>query len=280
MFSVLQKSFFPLPDVYPGLGIFAAMAYIIFPILLIAMLLWLSRSRRKKTLLPTQGFLPEYRRILEDNVLFYQRLDAGKKIEFENRMSRFLERVRVTGIKTEVTDEDRVFVAASAIIPIFAFSGWEYRNLNEVLVYPDSFNHEFEQEGNNERVILGMVGEGAMQNQMILSRHALREGFSNKTDKNNTAIHEFIHLIDKSDGATDGIPEVFLQSAYVLPWVNMMHQQIKEIVNDQSDINPYGATNQAEFLAVAGEYFFERPDLLRQKHPELYELLSRIFTPK
>lgn len=255
------------------------MAYIIFPILLIAMLLWLSRSRRKKMPLPTQGFQPEYRRILEDNVLFYQRLDAGKKIEFENRMSRFLERVRVTGIRTEVTDEDRVFVAASAIIPIFAFPGWEYRNLNEVLVYPDSFNHEFEQGGNNERIILGMVGEGAMQNQMILSRHALREGFSNKTDKNNTAIHEFIHLVDKSDGATDGIPEVFLQSAYVLPWVNMMHRQIKEIVDDQSDINPYGATNQAEFLAVAGEYFFERPDLLRQKHPELYELLSRIFTP-
>ncbi len=65
--------------------------------------------------------------------------------------------------------------------------------------------------------MLGMVGDGPMQQVMILSQHALREGFSNKTDKQNTAIHEFVHLIDKTDGATDGIPEVLLQNQYTLP---------------------------------------------------------------
>ena len=56
-----------------------------------------------------------------------------------------------------------------------------------------------------------------------------------------------------------------------------MHQSIKEIIADRSDINPYGATDQAEFFAVVSEYFFERPDLLASKHPQLYELLQGIF---
>ncbi len=44
-----------------------------------------------------------------------------------------------------------------------------------------------------------------------------------------------------------------------------------------SDIDMYGATNQVEFLAVISEYFFERPDLLKANHPELFEMLERIY---
>ena len=51
-----------------------------------------------------------------------------------------------------------------------------------------------------------------------------------------------------------------------------------EAINDNhSDIRKYGGTNQAEFFAVASEYFFERPDLLKSKHPELYEMLVKCF---
>ena len=56
-----------------------------------------------------------------------------------------------------------------------------------------------------------------------------------------------------------------------------MRKEIESILKDRSDINPYGATNEAEFFAVVSEYFFERPKLLKEKHPELYQLLSEIF---
>jgi Mlc titration factor MtfA (ptsG expression regulator) len=59
-----------------------------------------------------------------------------------------------------------------------------------------------------------------------------------------------------------------------------VHKKINEIVKNKSDINPYGATNEAEFFAVVSEYFFERPDLLQEKHPELYEILTKIFRHK
>jgi len=170
-------------------------------------------------------------------------------------------------------------IGASAVIPIYAFPDWEYVNLNEVLVYPETFSEEFEQEGDH-RSVLGMVGSGAMQHVMVISQHALRQGFSNKTDKNNTAIHEFVHLIDKTDGEVDGVPEILLQHQYTLPWLDLAHKAIKEIMKNKSDINPYGATNQAEFFAVVSEYFFERPDLLRSRHPELYDMLARIFSKK
>lgn len=221
--------------------------------------------------------LPDgWRTILNRDVVFYQGLDEAGKLRFENRMMHFLATTRLTGVNTPVDDDDKIYIAASAIIPIFGFEGWEYTNLREVLLYPDSFNHDFEQSG-NERSILGIVGDGALNNTMVISRHELRQAFLNKTGKTNTAIHEFVHLVDKTDGAVDGIPEFFLDKQYVLPWLNLIQESIKNIVADKSDINPYGATNHAEFFAVVSEYFFERPDLLQSKHPELYDLLTKLF---
>jgi len=234
---------------------------------------WASRKRRPNRPQP----LPRsYREILTSDVPFYQSLDPHKKTEIEQRLMHFLAHTKITGVKTEVEDIDRVYIAASAIIPIFGFPGWEYSNLNEVLVYPDSFDHDFRQSG-NERNILGIVGEGAYQHIMIISRRQLREAFANSTNKDNTAIHEFVHLIDKTDGTIDGVPEVFMDKQYVLPWLRMMRKEIEKILDERSDIDPYGAHSEAEFFAVVSEYFFKRPDLLKEKNPELYGLLVQMF---
>ncbi|MBS1608035.1 MAG: zinc-dependent peptidase [Bacteroidetes bacterium] len=254
----------------------AALTLLIIAILALAFLIVLRSSKKEAKIKPLPA---SYKQILLDNVLFYQRLDDEGKKNFENRVERFLSTIIITGAGTTVEDIDRVLIGASAIIPIYAFPHWEYSNLDEVILYPETFNEQFEIQGNN-RSVLGMVGDGPMQRTMILSQAALREGFSNKTDKNNTAIHEFVHLLDKTDGATDGIPEILLQHKYVLPWVEMMHKNIDSILKNKSDINPYGATNQAEFFAVVSEYFFERPHLLESKHPDLYAMLSMMFAKK
>ena len=220
-----------------------------------------------------------YKALLSDQIPFYQSLGEDRKREFESRVRHFLDTTRITGINTIVEDIDRVLIAASAVIPIFNFSGWEYVNLHEVLLYPGSFDHEFQQEGDH-RSIIGMVGSGAMNHVMILSQQELRQAFINKTGKTNTAIHEFVHLVDKTDGSIDGIPEFILDKKYILPWLQLMRKEIELILEDRSDINPYGATNEAEFFAVVSEYFFERPKLLKEKHPELYGLLAEIFNSR
>jgi len=216
------------------------------------------------------------RQILNDYVGYYYNLDSTDKLRFEQKIAEFFSTVRIEGVGLEMTTLDELLIASSAVIPIFGFEDWQYKNLSSVLLYPDTFNKDFQFEG-GERNIAGMVGSGYMNGQMILSRSALRHGFSKNVDKENTAIHEFVHLLDKSDGAIDGIPENLMGHEYTLPWIKMMHEEIERIEDDKSDINPYAITNQAEFFAVVSEYFFEKPELLKEKHPDLYQQLSRIF---
>jgi MtfA peptidase len=252
---------------------------VVLQILLVVAVLVLLASflfRQKKKSLIIVPMPDSYRQILQEQSTFYQQLDETKKEEFDKRVQVFLSGIKITGVNTTVEDIDKVLIAASAVIPIFGFPDWEYVNLREVLLYPDSFNHDFEQTG-NDRNILGMVGSGAYNNIMILSQHELRQAFLNKTGKTNTAIHEFVHLVDKTDGTVDGIPAFILDKQYIMPWLQLMHREMNKIMADKSDINPYGATNEAEFFAVVSEYFFERPHLLQQKNPELYQLLSSIF---
>lgn len=228
---------------------------------------------------PIKPFPASWRKTLFENVQFYKNLEAEEKLTFETKVQEFLLNINITGVETEVNEYDRVLVAASAIIPIFAFPNWQYFNLKEVLIYPGLFNEEFNTNG-EKRAIAGMVGTGYMEGKMILAKQALYQGFRNESDKKNTAIHEFVHLIDKADGNIDGIPSLLLEKQYTIPWIDLIQKKIEEIYEGKSDINPYGATNKTEFFAVISEYFFERPKLLKQKHPELYKLLEIIFDQK
>jgi len=242
-------------------------------VLIIVIILFVFRIRRTREII----HLPDnYKEILDDYVKFYRQLDEENKRKFEERIEHFLSTVRITGINAEVEDIDRIFIGAGAIIPVFSFPDWQYINLHEVLVYPGAFNEDFDQAGSN-RHISGMIGSGPMQNVMVLTKWELRQGFVNSTDHRNTAIHEFVHLIDKMDGTMDGVPEIILEKRYVQQWKQMMETTIEQMKNYGSDIDIYGATNTVEFFAVISEYFFERPDLLKTNHPALFEMLERIF---
>ena len=235
----------------------------------------LTAKFRKRDAILKQTFPPKWRILLQENVAFYNALSPAEKIKFEQNVQVFLVEKRITGIKTEIDDKIRLLVAASAIIPIFGFDEWEYDNLGEVLIYPAAFTKDFEQEGKG-RNVLGMVGTGAMNGIMILSKRALVEGFMNPQDGRNVGIHEFIHLIDAKDGDYDGIPSLQAHQ-FSAPWMDMIYKEMKKIVSGKSKIDDYGATNKVEFFAVASEYFFEKPAQMKRDNPALYKMLSRIF---
>ena len=250
---------------------------LLFATVLLLLLAWSFFRPRKSGLEVPDVFPSNWRVFLQQKVRFYQELDEGEKGAFESRVLRFLKDIKVTGIKTSVTWEDRLLVASSGIIPIFRFPEWEYQTLLEVLLYPNLFTEEFNfSEG--ERNIAGMAGSGGMMgNLVIFSKPALWQGFENKDDKKNVGIHEFIHLFDKQEGMIDGIPSIFMDRQFVLPWIALIKKNTAQMLEGKSDINVYGATNPQEFLAVTGEYFFERPRLFKEKHPELYAVLSAVF---
>jgi MtfA peptidase len=162
-----------------------------------------------------RGQLPAgYKSLLEEHVAFYRPLDRARKIRFEEKINEFLGYIRIQGVKTPVGDLDKLLVAASGVIPIFGFPEWRDYNLRDVLLYQDTFNaDDFSTEGKG-RDVLGMVGSGALQMEMILSKPALYEGFRHSPGEENAGIHEFVHLLDKEDGDVDGIPAALLDKQF------------------------------------------------------------------
>lgn len=218
----------------------------------------------------------EIRDVLSEKVNFFKQLNHNEQDKFIKRVSYFLATTKISPEKGAViNDEHRILIAASATIPLFHFENWSYENLDEVLVYPGTFSEKYDIE-DEKRNILGMVGDGAMHRKMILSLSALMAGF-NQNGESNTAIHEFVHLIDKADGEVDGIPEYLIPKSLIHPWLEEMQANISAIRRDKSDIRDYAATNPAEFLAVVSEYFFQKPKMLESDHPELYAMLNEIY---
>ncbi|KYG73375.1 M90 family metallopeptidase [Roseivirga spongicola] len=214
--------------------------------------------------------------ILLRKVSFYTQLSSNDKVRFEQDVIQFLSQVKITGVRCEVNLEDRLLIASSGVIPLFGFPACTYKHLKEVILYPSSFNRRFQLNDPDEQ-ITGLVGTGTMYGKMILSKPALHEGFNIGSDKQNVGIHEFIHLFDMENGFIDGVPPGFEEKAFALPWLQFVHTKIKEIADEESDIRVYGSTSAIEFFAVVGEYFFERPDLLKRKHPALYKALVKTF---
>lgn len=217
-----------------------------------------------------------YAALLNDYVRFYSALDEAGKGRFDERLQKFLSAVTITGANADVEDLDRILIGAAAVIPVYHIPDWEYVNLREVLVYPGNFNQEYEQHGRG-RMISGMIGSGSMENVMILSKWELRQGFINGNGNHNTAIHEFVHLIDKMDGTLDGVPELLLERKYVAQWKELLEQTMGSIRRGSLDIDAYGATSPVECFAVVAEYFFEQREAFRNSHPELAKMMERIF---
>ena len=238
---------------------------------------WQTGRIRRRYAILRESFPPEWEAVLQRDVVFFRVLDPAAQQRFRRQLQVFLGEKRMTGIRVPVDTTTRVLAAASAIIPIFGFPDWEWDQINEVLVYPTRFNGEFEFGDAQGHDILGMVGTGSLNRLMILSKPDLINGFRNATDKRNVGVHEFAHLVDKTDGMIDGVPGVGLDRQAIGPWIDLMRRKMAEIERGRSDINRYALTNESEFFAVTSEYFFERPGTMQRKHPELYAALERVF---
>jgi Mlc titration factor MtfA (ptsG expression regulator) len=214
--------------------------------------------------------------VLQQNVVFYQALDEAGRERFRNLVKVFIDEVPVTGIRTDVDDTKHFLVAASATIPIFGFEDWEYAGLGEILIYPGAFNEDYQTDQGLSRNTLGMIGVNHLSGVMILSKPDLISGFRNHKDKRNVGIHEFAHLVDKADGSVDGLPNRVAGDA-AAPWISWVAEELKRDPKAREEIDDYAYTNEAEYFAVLSEYFFEAPELLQQRHPEVYAMMRKMY---
>jgi Mlc titration factor MtfA (ptsG expression regulator) len=222
-----------------------------------------------------QPFPAFWEQVLESRVAFFQVLPALEKERFRRLVKIFLDEVLITGIGTEIDDTVRVLVASSAVIPIFGFHDWEYHRLGEVLVYPTSFGEEYLASKGDDADRIGMVGLQQLRGVMILSKPSLLAGFAQRSDKENVGIHEFAHLVELEESETGLPPEVPWQA--VKHWVQYVARELSHPPRKPSSIRSYAYSNEHEFFAVLSEYFFNSPNVLKEKDPELYQMLRAIF---
>jgi MtfA peptidase len=234
-----------------------------------------TRLRLLESPFPSQWHL-----FLEDRSTYYNALNSEDKKLFAMRVLFFLAEIQIDGVDTEADDTVKLLVAASAIIPTFAFPYFDYPNLHNVLVYPEAFNERFETDvppDRDETHSSGMVGTGFMNFTVLLSRRELMAGFSGTKNTRNVGIHEFVHLLDKADGMIDGVPAIMMDQSSIPSWLDLVEKEMKDIERGRSDIDTYALTDRGEFFAVVCEYYFNNPERFNEQHPELYKALCGIF---
>jgi Mlc titration factor MtfA (ptsG expression regulator) len=125
-----------------------------------------------------------------------------------------------------------------------------------------------------------MLGEHT-SGAVVLAWDSVLRGSTDAADGQNVVLHEFAHELDREDGYVDGVPLLEAPSSTRV-WARVLQERFDELRRAAEDglpdvLNVYGATNRAEFFAVATETFFERPADMRQRYPDLYEELKGFY---
>jgi len=126
-----------------------------------------------------------------------------------------------------------------------------------------------------------VLGQSWGHGTVVLAWDSVRRGSAIPGDGRNVTFHEFAHQLDQETGEADGTPYLDTPSD-LRAWTAVMGEHfvaLRSAVEDgrKTFMDDYGATNPAEFFAVATEFFFEKPLQLRRKHPALYDELAEYF---
>lgn len=244
---------------------------------------WFTERRRARwRALP---FPAEWRTILRRRVPYVRGLPADLQLQLKAHMQVFLREKAFIGCAGfEVTDEVRVTIAAQACLLLLNRPSSYYPKLRQILVYPGAFLvDKVHTEGGgivrDERQALS--GESWSQGQVILSWDDTVSGAATPGDGQNVVIHEFAHQLDQENGPANGAPALGptqrrARWAQVLgdAFARLQHQAA---TGEPSLFSTYGATNPAEFFAVASEVFFEQPERLAAEQPLLYREFTALY---
>jgi Mlc titration factor MtfA (ptsG expression regulator) len=230
-------------------------------------------------------FPAAWRAILRDRVPILRRLPARLRRQLEQHVQVFLAEKSFAGCDgLAVTDEMRVVIAAQACLLLLDRPDHYYPRLRQVLVYPGPFIVRRERRDgigllSDEGRIL--AGESWAHGQVILSWPDVLEGAAGAAGARNVTIHEFAHQLDQEKGFANGAPDLADFQRYPR-WSRVLGQEygaLRERLAHQeaSLLDPYAATDPAEFFAVCTECFFGQPQRLAAEHPALYAELGRLY---
>lgn len=185
----------------------------------------------------------------------------------------------------DITDQIRVIVAAGACRLLLGLPDLDvFPRLREIIIYPHDFKETIEAigpDGTRYAIERIRAGEAWRRGPVVLAWNSVGHSFQGLRDGYNVVIHEFAHVIDMQNGEADGIPPLPTRE-WAHRWESVLVREYrafvaKERYGEMTLLDPYAATDQAEFFAVATEYFYERPEEMAVMHRELFKLFVDFF---
>lgn len=238
---------------------------------------------RHRTALRALPFPEAWRAVIAASGSYVSKLSPEDRTELEGHVQVFLAEKKFEGCGgLELTDEIRVTIAAQACLLLLHRETDYFPDLEVILVYPHAYvaNTRTHVGGGiaiaDEQTRLGQSAPGVV----VLAWDAVRRSATD-AHGHNVTLHEFAHQLDQEDGAADGAPLLDKRAMYTA-WARVLGEEFARLVDDvdkhrKSDIDAYGVTSPAEFFAVVTEMFFEKPEPLKRRHPDLYEQLAFFY---
>ena len=238
----------------------------------------------KRALIAKKPFPAEWRQILQKNVPYFYKMPADLQLQLKKHVQIFLSEKQFEGFRgVEIDDEIKVTIAAQACLLILNRETDFYPKLKSIYVYPAAFvakHSSHDSAGILQQHHRVLSGESWELGRVVLSWKDAKQGGTDHQDGQNVVIHEFAHQLDQETGVANGAP--FLRHQQKECWSTVLTKefetlQIQSMQGSHSLLDHYGATNPAEFFAVASEVFFEKPEELKSQHPALYTQLSGFY---
>lgn len=254
------------------------------------MLFSFNRKRRRKKWLSTE--MPSsWEGLLRENVWQYPYLDD----QLQQRVRDFVcilwhEKDWVGGGGFEVTEDMRVTIAGQAALLTLGFGKpYYFDRLKTIIVYAGSYEAR---PASTEGLLIGQtaglpvhpetrLGESWQGGPLVLAWNVVLRDGRNARRCRSVALHEFAHQMDSLDGSTDGAPPM-TSFEFEKRWYKITDAEYNRLVEfiagkKPTLIDPYGATNRAEFFAVVTECFFTAPHELARRHKELFAVVEQLF---
>jgi len=243
----------------------------------------LVKQRRKRVM--QRSLPPIWKALIENTLPMYADLSPDQRRQLQGHIQIFLAEKQFIGCAgLQVTEEMKVTIAAIACLLLLNGRGTYFSNLRSILLYPGTYwaTETTSSDGyivEEQRV--ARLGESWVRDQVVLSWEQVLRDRTHWQDGHNVVLHEFAHQLDQEDGQGEGVPVLAQRSNYE-QWAKVMTQEYERLCQDvqrglRTVMDRYGTTNPAEFFAVATETFFEKPLLLRQSSPALYQLLQDYY---
>ena len=211
-------------------------------------------------------------------------LDDAARRRLRDLVLIFLDEKEISGMGGfEVDATVRYWIAVQACLLVLELGIERYDGWTSIYVYPDAFQERDSIAGEDgvhrhRGVFAGVAMQGGA---LALAWQEVEHGIGVGNDGENVVLHEFAHKIDMQDGAANGVPPL-PEGIDPGEWQRAFAEAFEELRDDVDDgrrtrIDPYGATDPAEFFAVLSETFFEKPRTVRREMPAVYDLLARFY---